>query len=1285
MSSSSSFPSSSSSSSSSPSSSSSLFSSFSQLGDSLLFHSRLSVEEIGVHTPALQKNCRSLSRQTSSRSRTLSKDSLSFSTRERDLDLPSSSYSSSFSSSSSSRESERDNCPSPSSSSPPSVSSSPHFSSSSSHLLPSSSSVSSSISSPSSMRGYAPPFLWYFSHRFSPLQSVKTSLSIPLSLLLLFLSFSLFFTSLISLFCSLSSSFSSSFSSSGLRPPSLGSSLSSSSSFPFFVSSVNTFLFSSFSSPLGETSTPVSVSLSSSSSSFLLPLLLHVEASSSPSFSSSERPGEVKRREAEGEERKENEEGKTGENKKKTPLFPNQVESEDGGEFGFKAFLNFLREELHRRHEEEERRRDREETGDRKDQDIRDSQQGAKEDEEKEEEEESSEAKEESSDPSSTDREKKGEPSHKIDTEEEEGETPDTDEEEEEGEEERRRREELLSSSSSAAAGQESFSHEQHEEDSAERLRLGDRQKEGRGDTPSPRSSSSSADRRMKDREEEGDRQGEEKREDEKEGGKKTRERIRRKERPKMIDVFSHGMYLVEKYGRIAKAFSIFQECAEYDVRCQYEAGVYYFLGLPPLLDRNLTSTLMLWNAAALRGSAEAQYALSILHSNLYYLPHLPAFPSSKRISSSSPPSSSPSPPSSSSSPSPSPPSSPSSSSPSDAVVGKEMFPRVSIDRTDYSVHVKRRRRSEERRDERAISEVEKEKRRGQEEEDGEEEEDFDFSRIIRFSEMLQERHREEIAYEQSLWRRPFKVLSHLYFLFSTAFRSLFHSSSFPPSPSLDGFHSSLSSDRTSSASSSSSLDTGKKKEKGEEDEEDREVKRNRPSLLQSDGVDIDLPSLPNFASMPPLTSIHLYASSVASHPGALMSSAMKIKGGSVEHPLRQAQACTSAANYYLPYAKLVAEAYSSGIPQAPELIRLHSPTLAVNSQGQGISPSSSSSSSSSSSIFFSFFSSFSSSFVSYFSPSTISSLFSRLSSLLFSSSSAFDTRERDTRGGSSLDVPEEEDLRQASSSSSSSSLSHARRDLVGEEEGFDIGEGRESFIDSLLTGKHLHGKDEEEENAEEEDLWSEERRKESNRGGGGQGGFSLNRLGEVFYPSYDILRDLAEEQGDTRMELALGKRFLFGVDGFPQDFKKAYKYLTLASSSSSDEDLPEREEEEEEGGGGGERSSKKKRGGRPSSNSHGEWRAEAESLLGYMHALGVGVDRSPHPRNITEATLHFLSAAAEHRHPIALNGLGYLHFFGSDYVEQNIQAAFHFFNASSSQNFPDAQNNLAALHLTGH
>lgn len=110
-------------------------------------------------------------------------------------------------------------------------------------------------------------------------------------------------------------------------------------------------------------------------------------------------------------------------------------------------------------------------------------------------------------------------------------------------------------------------------------------------------------------------------------------------------------------------------------------------------------------------------------------------------------------------------------------------------------------------------------------------------------------------------------------------------------------------------------------------------------------------------------------------------------------------------------------------------------------------------------------------------------------------------------------------------------------------------------------------------------------------------------------------------------------------MDGFPQDFKKAYKYLTLASSSSDDDEKEEEEElPEREGEGEGETSRKKKAGERRASSNRIEWRAEAESLLGYMHALGVGLDRSPHPRNITEATLHFFSAAAENRHPIGNN-----------------------------------------------
>ncbi|CAE7397615.1 SEL1L [Symbiodinium natans] len=66
---------------------------------------------------------------------------------------------------------------------------------------------------------------------------------------------------------------------------------------------------------------------------------------------------------------------------------------------------------------------------------------------------------------------------------------------------------------------------------------------------------------------------------------------------------------------------------------------------------------------------------------------------------------------------------------------------------------------------------------------------------------------------------------------------------------------------------------------------------------------------------------LHLYAASTAGHPGALMA-----MGYRHLHGYGVPQACTTAALNYIDVAKGIANIYSSGMPQAVELVRLNLP-----------------------------------------------------------------------------------------------------------------------------------------------------------------------------------------------------------------------------------------------------------------------------------------------------------------------------------------------------------------------
>jgi len=127
--------------------------------------------------------------------------------------------------------------------------------------------------------------------------------------------------------------------------------------------------------------------------------------------------------------------------------------------------------------------------------------------------------------------------------------------------------------------------------------------------------------------------------------------------------------------------------------------------------------------------------------------------------------------------------------------------------------------------------------------------------------------------------------------------------------------------------------------------------------------------------------------------------------------------------------------------------------------------------------------------------------------------------------------------------------------------------------------------------------------------------------------------------KGDSNVAAAVGKRYLLGIEGFRQNYKKAAHHLQSAASRNH---------------------------------------AGARALLGYMYCLGLGV-----AKNEDVAHAHFV-AAAKQDEPLGHNGLGYFYFHGSVVGSQDLALALHHFNASAFGGSADGMFNLASLYLTG-
>lgn len=125
----------------------------------------------------------------------------------------------------------------------------------------------------------------------------------------------------------------------------------------------------------------------------------------------------------------------------------------------------------------------------------------------------------------------------------------------------------------------------------------------------------------------------------------------------------------------------------------------------------------------------------------------------------------------------------------------------------------------------------------------------------------------------------------------------------------------------------------------------------------------------------------------------------------------------------------------------------------------------------------------------------------------------------------------------------------------------------------------------------------------------------------------------------DPSIAAAVGKRYLLGIEGFRQNYKRAAHHLQIAADKN-----------------------------------HGN----AMALLGYMYCLGLGV-----PKSLELAYSYFRAAAAQHD-ALGHNGMGFIFFHGIAGQHQDWTLALQHFNESAYRGSADGMFNLASLYLTG-
>merc|ERR1719217_1649302 len=127
---------------------------------------------------------------------------------------------------------------------------------------------------------------------------------------------------------------------------------------------------------------------------------------------------------------------------------------------------------------------------------------------------------------------------------------------------------------------------------------------------------------------------------------------------------------------------------------------------------------------------------------------------------------------------------------------------------------------------------------------------------------------------------------------------------------------------------------------------------------------------------------------------------------------------------------------------------------------------------------------------------------------------------------------------------------------------------------------------------------------------------------------------------GDTTVAASIGKRYLLGIDRFPQDYGLALHHLKAAAAVNH---------------------------------------AGALALLGYMYCLGVGVEQ-----DLDVAYSYFVSSSIQDD-PLGHNGLGYIYFRGTSIQQRNLKLASYHFNESAYGGSADGMFNLASMYLTGN
>mmetsp|Transcript_136326 Transcript_136326/g.271906 ORF Transcript_136326/g.271906 Transcript_136326/m.271906 type:complete len:699 (+) Transcript_136326:78-2174(+) len=127
---------------------------------------------------------------------------------------------------------------------------------------------------------------------------------------------------------------------------------------------------------------------------------------------------------------------------------------------------------------------------------------------------------------------------------------------------------------------------------------------------------------------------------------------------------------------------------------------------------------------------------------------------------------------------------------------------------------------------------------------------------------------------------------------------------------------------------------------------------------------------------------------------------------------------------------------------------------------------------------------------------------------------------------------------------------------------------------------------------------------------------------------------------GDANIAAAVGKRYLLGIEGFRQNYAKAAHHLQIAAERDH---------------------------------------ATAMALLGYMHCLGLGVEK-----NVEVAHDYFHASVQRGGDPMGHNGLGFIYFHGTAGKERNTALAVSHFNSSAHGGSADGMFNLASMYLTG-